>query len=82
MTFYDHTLTARRLAIRYAVGGQQHCATVLASGHSLEEHVDRLEALGKSSGLTGGLTYVSWPLAEGGAVAIRLDSIVALEAIA
>ncbi|WP_369377550.1 hypothetical protein [Streptomyces sp. cg36] len=80
--FYDPEFESTRLIIRYVVGQQEREAVVLANGHSLEKHVNRLEALMESAALTESVatTFVTWPLASGGAVAIRIDSIIALEA--
>ncbi|MFG2148649.1 hypothetical protein ACGFRG_31305 [Streptomyces sp. NPDC048696] len=80
--FYDPEFESTRLVIRYVVGQQEREAVVLANGHSLEKHVKRLEALMESAAITESvaMTFVTWPLVSGGAVAIRIDSIIALEA--
>jgi hypothetical protein len=78
--FFDHKFVPQQIIVRYAVGGQEREAVVLANGRSLEDHVERLEALTESPTFPPSTLYVSWPLAAGGSVAIRLDSIIALEA--
>ncbi|MFF2902830.1 hypothetical protein [Streptomyces sp. NPDC057966] len=76
--FYDPKLKTETLVIHYAIGGQEREASVLATGHSLEEHIGRLEALSESP--LDSITYVTWPLVAGGAIAIRIESIIAIEA--
>ncbi|MGW0573035.1 hypothetical protein [Streptomyces tauricus] len=78
MQFYDSEFKPERIIVRYAIGDQEREVLVRANGRSLEEHVDRLEALTESP--VARATYVNWPLDSGGAVAIRIDSIIALEA--
>ncbi|GAA5070749.1 hypothetical protein [Streptomyces similanensis] len=83
MMFFDPELKPAQFVIRYAVGQHERQAVVLANGHSLEEHVDRVEALMDPAAHTV-LTrtpFATWPLAAGGAVAIRIDSIIAFEAL-
>lgn len=77
VTFYDPEFAPSQIVVRYAIGDQEREVVVLTNGHSLEEHSNRLEALTESP--TPGVTYVTWPIASGGAVAIRVDSIIALE---
>ncbi|MEU7149196.1 hypothetical protein AB0B15_14340 [Streptomyces sp. NPDC045456] len=80
--FYDPEGEPTQLVIRYAVGQQEREAVVLTNGHTLEEHVQRLEALMEQAAIAETTivdTFVTWPLVAGGAVAIRLDSIIALE---
>ncbi|MEU2514732.1 hypothetical protein [Streptomyces syringium] len=76
--FYDPDFVPPQMIVRYAIGAQEREAVVLTNGHSLEEHTGRLESLTESP--VPSVTYVTWPLAGGGAVAIRLDTIIALEA--
>ncbi|MEU9198129.1 hypothetical protein [Streptomyces hundungensis] len=45
MMFFEPELKPSRFVIRYAVGQHEREAVVLANGHSLEEHVDRVEVL-------------------------------------
>lgn len=80
--FYDPEFEPTQLVIRYAIGQQEREAVVLTNGHSLEDHVKRLESLMESAAITESTaaTFVTWPLAAGAAVAIRIDSIIALEA--
>lgn len=77
--FYDPAFESPEMVVRYAVGGQEREVVVLTNGRSFEDHVGRLQSLSDSP-IDDPETYVPWPLAGGGAVAIRLDSIVALEA--
>ncbi|EST17865.1 hypothetical protein [Streptomyces niveus] len=75
--FYNSDLKPSQIIVRYAVGGQEREALVLANGRTIEDHTARLESMDDPP---AGLTYVPWPLASGGTIAIRLDSIIALEA--
>lgn len=79
--FYDPQFQSTQLVIRYAIGQQEREAVVLAKGHTLEHHVGRLESLIESAVFrkSGAATYLTWPLATGGAVAIRIVSIIAIE---
>lgn len=78
--FYDPEFESTQMIVRYAIGGQEREVAVLTNGHTFEEHVQRLETLTEVPPVDLGSTYVTWPLAGGGAVAIRIDSIIALEA--
>ncbi|MFI9630355.1 hypothetical protein [Streptomyces sp. NPDC052042] len=59
------------MKVRYAVGNQDREALVITGGMSLADHVERLES--------GGSAWVSFILARGGRISLRLDSVVALE---
>ncbi|MFC8008466.1 hypothetical protein ACFUCH_35470 [Streptomyces olivaceus] len=76
--FYDPEFAPPQMIIRYVIGMQEREALVLTKGHSLEDHVERVESLTESP--ISAATYATWPLAQGGAVAIRIDSIIAFEA--
>lgn len=78
--FYDPEFTPPKLVVRYVVGGREREALVLTNGRSLEDHVQRLTYLEELSDSNDRPAYVTWPLAAGGAVAIRIDSIVVIEA--
>ncbi|EST17887.1 hypothetical protein M877_39965 (plasmid) [Streptomyces niveus NCIMB 11891] len=77
-SFYDFEQVVPELIVRYAIGGQEREAHVLANGHTLEAHTERLESLAEPS--LAGPNYVQWTLVAGGQVSIRLDAIVAIEA--
>ncbi|MFE7113960.1 hypothetical protein ACFU99_00835 [Streptomyces sp. NPDC057654] len=86
MMFFDPEFVPTKLVVRYVIGQQEREALVLANGHSLKEHVDRLEAIMETNNhfdedTTPADSFVTWPLAAGGAVAIRVNSIIALEAL-
>jgi len=74
--FYDSTQPLTRLTVRYVVGTEMRSVEVDPTGHTLDEHTDRLEALAEHSGPV----YVPWQLPGQGTIAIRLDSIIALDA--
>lgn len=76
--FHEPEFAPPQMTIRYVIGTQEREALVLTKGHSLEEHIERVESLTESP--ISAATYVTWPLARGGAVAIRIDSIIAFEA--
>ncbi|MVO90205.1 hypothetical protein GPA10_37000 [Streptomyces sp. p1417] len=71
-----------QFVIRYAVGLQEREAVVVANGHSLADYVDRLEEAMEQALTTEppSTPFLAWSLAAGGAVVIRIDSIIALEA--
>lgn len=77
--YYDPDCTTKTLIIRYAVGGQDREALVLANGFSVEDHVQRVQTLNEGTVRPPTAKFVRWPLAAGGMVAIRLDSIIAIE---
>lgn len=73
--FYDVRFEPTRMTVRYAIGGQERHAVVLPYGHSLEDHLEGLE-----TNADAGHAYTIFQLADGGQIAIRIDSIVAIEA--
>ncbi|MEU2578749.1 hypothetical protein ACIP3B_36245 [Streptomyces anulatus] len=78
--YYDPDCTTKTLLIRYAIGGQEREALVLANGFSVKDHVDRVQTLTQQPQVTPTTSkWVPWPLAAGGMIAIRLDSIIAIE---
>lgn len=76
----DPAFSPPQMTVRYVVGTQEREAVVLTNGHSFEAHISRLQGYDELRDEPTDLLYLTWPLAAGGAVAIRTDSIVALEA--
>lgn len=63
------------MTVRYAVGSQEREALVLTGGFRLDDHLERLQ-----SGAGGDTPdWVTFLLAGGGGIGLRLDSIVAIE---
>ncbi|MFE7524067.1 hypothetical protein [Streptomyces halstedii] len=77
MQFYDSTQPLSRLTVHYVVGAETHSVEVDPTGHTLDEHTERLEALAESP--VPGPVYVPWKRLSQGTIAIRLDAIVALD---
>ncbi|MFD7416865.1 hypothetical protein ACFW9S_38105 [Streptomyces anulatus] len=81
--YYNPDLATDTLIVRYAIGSQEREAVVRSNGHSLKDHVERLQGLRENAEYTSkgpAASWAPWTLATGGGIFIRLDSIIAIEA--
>jgi hypothetical protein len=76
---FDLEFRPDRFVIRYAIGNQVQEVLVEADGATLDEFLTRLERF-LNSPSPEPLLFLRMQMAGGGQVAIRIDSIVAIEA--